>query len=559
MSLKLIRISIILFFVLLFFGSLEANQIIFEKNVKDNDFDSGEYISEIGEQNEPIFLNIFNQKNYKDIKNFLAFIPSKNFNPVIQDLIFRFLKSKKLIDRNFVSIEEDQKIFELYINQLFETGRINEIELFYSQYPNLKDNEFILKKMIEGNLLRNRHNEACKILDNKSDKVPELFGKILIICDIINNRFDEAKLGLLLLKERNEPGDLFFIDLAYSLMSDKSISEEEGLKKKLNEVKSLNPIIMSSLQFADISPNYEQIDSLSISGLLSILSNPTVETDLKVFCSEILVKQQRIEIDMLSQAYQLSRFKSSEIENSLKIYKTLSPAKARPLLYQSILKEKNVDVRLKKIIAILKISQIDNMFKPISILVSELIPKEIVPNSNEELLLLSRMYQSKKNFLKAFELLELADEKTLQSEVLLRKISLSLNQSLTNGFVDEEQIFSNLKKVNENGKFDSEKLKKILIIIILNTELSQTLIDVISNLKIETNDKSFDFKFQDFLLAEKLSNKKDVYNSLRIFFKINLNKDFQELNMFDTYRSLKVLKNLELNEYFKQLSEHILQ
>lgn len=559
MSLKLIRISIILFFVLLFFGSLEANQIIFEKNVKDNDFDSGEYISEIGEQNEPIFLNIFNQKNYKDIKNFLAFIPSKNFNPVIQDLIFRFLKSKKLIDRNFVSIEEDQKIFELYINQLFETGRINEIELFYSQYPNLKDNEFILKKMIEGNLLRNRHNEACKILDNKSDKVPELFGKILIICDIINNRFDEAKLGLLLLKERNEPGDLFFIDLAYSLMSDKSISEEEGLKKKLNEVKSLNPIIMSSLQFADISPNYEQIDSLSISGLLSILSNPTVETDLKVFCSEILVKQQRIEIDMLSQAYQLSRFKSSEIENSLKIYKTLSPAKARPLLYQSILKEKNVDVRLKKIIAILKISKIDNMFRPISILVSELIPKEIVPNSNEELLLLSRMYQSKKNFLKAFELLELADEKTLQSEVLLRKISLSLNQSLTNGFVDEEQIFSNLKKVNENGKFDSEKLKKILIIIILNTELPQTLIDVISNLKLEANDKSFDFNFQDFLLAEKLSSKKDVYNSLRIFFKINLNKDFQELNMFDTYRSLKVLKNLELNEYFKQLSEHILQ
>ena len=521
MSLKLIRISIILFFVLLFFGSLEANQIIFEKNVKDNDFDSGEYISEIGEQNEPIFLNIFNQKNYKDIKNFLAFIPSKNFNPVIQDLIFRFLKSKKLIDRNFVSIEEDQKIFELYINQLFETGRINEIELFYSQYPNLKDNEFILKKMIEGNLLRNRHNEACKILDNKSDKVPELFGKILIICDIINNRFDEAKLGLLLLKERNEPGDLFFIDLAYSLMSDKSISEEEGLKKKLNEVKSLNPIIMSSLQFADISPNYEQIDSLSISGLLSILSNPTVETDLKVFCSEILVKQQRIEIDMLSQAYQLSRFKSSEIENSLKIYKTLSPAKARPLLYQSILKEKNVDVRLKKIIAILKISKIDNMFRPISILVSELIPKEIVPNSNEELLLLSRMYQSKKNFLKAFELLELADEKTLQSEVLLRKISLSLNQSLTNGFVDEEQIFSNLKKVNENGKFDSEKLKKILIIIILNTELPQTLIDVISNLKLKANDKSFDFNFQDFLLAEKLSSKKDVYNSLRIFFRQN--------------------------------------
>ena len=86
----------------------------------------------------------------------------------------------------------------------------------------------------------------------------------------------------------------------------------------------LNPIIMSSLQFADISPNYEQIENLSISGLLSMLSNPTVETDLKIYCSEILVKQERIEVDMLSQAYQLSRFKNSDIENSLKLYKTLS-------------------------------------------------------------------------------------------------------------------------------------------------------------------------------------------------------------------------------------------
>ena len=211
--------------------------------------------------------------------------------------------------------------------------------------------------MIEGNLLRNRHNEACKILDNKSDKMPEVFGKILIICDIINNRFEEAKLGLLLLKELNEPGNVFFIDLAYSLMSEKKINDSESLKKQLTEIKSLNPIIMSSLQFADISPNYEQIESLSISGLLSILSNPTVDTDLKIYCSEILVKQ-RIEVDMLSQAYQLSRFKNSDIENSLKIYKTLSSTKARPLLFQSILKEKKFEQKLRKIIALLRSSKL---------------------------------------------------------------------------------------------------------------------------------------------------------------------------------------------------------
>ena len=78
----------------------------------------------------------------------------------------------------------------------------------------------------------------------------------------------------------------FLLILLIHLMSETVISDSGGLKKQLNEIKYLNPIIMSSLQFADISPNYEQIENLSISGLLSILSNPAVETDLKIYCSK---------------------------------------------------------------------------------------------------------------------------------------------------------------------------------------------------------------------------------------------------------------------------------
>ena len=313
--------------------------------------------------------------------------------------------------------------------------------------------------MIEGNLLRNRHGEACKILDNKSDKMPEIFGKILIICDIINNRFEEAKLGLLLLKELNEPGDVF-IDLAYSLMSEEKISDSEGLKKQLNEIKSLNPIIMSSLQFADISPNYEQIENLSISGLLSMLSNPTVETDLKIYCSEILVKQERIEVDMLSQAYQLSRFKNSDIENSLKLYKTLSPAKARPLLFQSILKEKNSEQKLKKIIALLKISKIDNMLGPISNLVFEMVPEEKGSISKDDALILSRMLDLKNKIFEANELLNEFESKDFSSDLYSRRIALLIKQYLNDGYLDENKLREYLTSLNKNKKMTSEKLRK---------------------------------------------------------------------------------------------------
>ena len=286
---------------LFFFESANSNQELFQKQPKifsNND----NYISEIGIDKYENFIwqNIFFDKSFEDIKSFVSNLPTKSSNAVVQDLVFSFLTSKKILSKNLISKEQDDEIFQTLVDQLFKTGRLNEIELFYSESVSLSDNDFILKKMIEGNLLRNRHSEACKILENKVRDKPVFFGKIMIICDILNAKYEEAKLGLSLLKEQNNPGDIFFIDLAYSLMSEKNISESDHLKKNLDEIKELNPIIMASLQFADISPNFEQIANLSTSGLLFILSNPSVDTDLKIYCSEILAKQRRVSIEMLS-------------------------------------------------------------------------------------------------------------------------------------------------------------------------------------------------------------------------------------------------------------------
>ena len=48
----------------------------------------------------------------KDIENFFTIIPTKNSNPVIQDLIFEILTTKK-IDKNLFLSEEDKKFFNL--------------------------------------------------------------------------------------------------------------------------------------------------------------------------------------------------------------------------------------------------------------------------------------------------------------------------------------------------------------------------------------------------------------------------------------------------------------
>ncbi len=374
----ILKINNLLIFVLALFFSFNlaiANQSVFENY--DSFKNSEEYLSEFvikDEENEK-WENFFSNKSFNEIDLFLKTLPINTSDKIVQEIIFEILISKKTFDRNLINSDDDKILFESLINKLFDTGRLNEIELVYSQTSELESNSFILKKMIEGNLLRNRHSEACTILQ-KVDQDPNFFGKIMIICNIINNKFDQAKLGLQLLKEQNQPGDIFFIDLAFSLMSEKDISESGDLKENLDQVKELNPIIMSSLQFADISPNYAQIEKLSTSGLLFVLSNPSVDTDLKIFCSEMLVKQGRISADMLSEAYLLSSFEEKEIQKAESLYKSLSPVRARPLLYQSIIRDNKPESKFRKIIAFIKISMNDNLLPEISYLVGDLLDFE---------------------------------------------------------------------------------------------------------------------------------------------------------------------------------------
>ncbi|MEE2694724.1 MAG: hypothetical protein VX976_00025 [Pseudomonadota bacterium] len=544
-----------LFFLwmVLFFSNVSSNQIIFE-DIGTSSRLQNEFLSEFnaGNENNDRWTNVFSEKSFIQIDSFFKNLPVKNLDEVFQSLIFEILISKKNFNRNKVSPKQDKIIFETIINKLFETGRLNEIELIYSESTELVNNNFILKKMIEGNLLRNRHSEACKILSRANDD-PLFFGKVMIICDIINNRFDEAKLGLQLLKEQNQPGDIFFIDLAFSLMSDKDISESGELKKNLDEIKELNPIIMSSLQFADISPNFEQIDKLTTSGLLFILSNPSADTELKIFCSEILVKQGRITVEMLSEAYQLASFDSNDIENADKLYKTLSPIRARPLLYQSIIRDNKPESKFRKIISLIKISLKDNLLPKIAYLIGDLMKFDEYVQTNEEAILISQMYQSKKRYEEARNVLN-KNFKSPESDY--RNIAIDISEFMHRKKIDYSSLEQKLMSLNQNTEIDSAFIKKVLLVLISNVDLNQSLVDQTLNLSINEDTKTSDFK--DLLLAERLSASADYFNSFILLFKIVENKDFMELNLIQSYSVLLILRNLGFMDEFKKLSEKIL-
>ena len=547
----------IISFLIIFFvfsdKSVCSNPNMFEE-FESNQSLKGEYLSEfsIGAKNDNKWKDLFANKKFEEIKRFIEILPVNSTDETIQNLIYDILVSKKNFDRDLVGLDEDKLLFKTIVNKLFQTGRLSEIELIYSQTSELENNTFIIKKMIEGNLLRNRHSEACKILE-KVNQDPLFFGKIMIICNIINSKFDQAKLGLQLLKEQNQPGDIFFIDLAFSLMSEKDITQSEDLKKNLDQIKELNPIIMSSLQFADISPNFEQIEKLTTSGLLFILSNPSVDTDLKIFCSEILVKQGRISVEMLSEAYRLSRFEPKEIQNAEKIYKSLSPIRARPLLYQSIIRDNKPESKFRKIIALIKISKIDNLLPKMSYLLGDLIDYKKFARNHQDTLLISQMFQSKNKYLEARDILNM-DYKSPESDY--RNLAIDISEYLKNNSIDYYSLEKQLEKFEDLKIDDSVILRKLLMVLISNIELDQNLLEKIFNIADVSQIKSVDAK--NFFLANTLSLKGDYFNSLTILFKIIGNKDLLELNIMESFSVLTILKNLGFLNEFKNLSKRIL-
>ena len=504
---------------------------------------------------ENLWENIFIDKDYDQISLFLDNLPVNNKNKVFQEIIFQILTSSKIFPKNRISDEEFSFIFNKIVDKLFITGRFNEIELLYTKYPKLSNTSFVLQKIIEGNLLRNRHTEACKILEKNFDENLLNLGKIMIMCNILNSKFDEAKLGLQLLKEENNPGDLFFIELAFSLMSEENKLDSKGLKRTLDNLKELNPIIISSLQFADISPNFEQIEKFSISGLLSILSNPSVERELKIYCSEILVKIGRIDAETLSNAYQLSRFKPSEIERANKIYKTLAPNRARPLLFQAILRDKKPETRFNKIISLIKVSQSDNLIKEISKLIDITDDLKVHVKSNEEAIVLSKIFQSRELYLDARDVLS-KNYKKPESDY--RKMAIELSEAMRKSDTSFYRLENDLDLVKSIENQESLYLKKIIMIISLYLNLNQEEIDKLQEISISKELKLSGNDFKNLLLAQKLSTNKDYFNSVSLMFKIIGEDDFEDLNIIKTYTLLTILKNLGLENEFRSLSERVL-
>lgn len=548
---KLILILFLTFESGLFCQEININKYKIEKtNIKSRPlYEIGNI--ENGELNE--ITKFFEEKKFDEIFEFFKKLPTKNKNYTIEKLVHQILKAKLNIKEN-ISQEQDRLLFELRVGKLFEMGMFTDIDNFYTQLPPNYVNDFINIKRIEAYLLRNEFKNACSLI--REEKIRKTFklGKFDIICSIIDQEFEKARFNLELLKELNVPGDTFFIELAYKIMGDIEISQEEVVEKNLEKFTNLTPILLSYLQIAEISPTFENIKEAPVSSLIFILSSPTTSSEIKLYCAERLVRLNRITPNILAEVYQLSRFTNEEIENVFEIYKTLSPVRSRSILYQAIVKEVDPEIKFKLIKLLLINAKKHKLFASISeILQDSMTYKNLKNLSLLDKVLILEIYSVNYQFNEARDFIK---KLSRDKEIIKKELYLQLIENVNLNFSLEEFDTNNLV-ISENN-FSIKEFNNILIIYALKNKLNQDLVEVLSVLKDETQKSEMTINFTDFLSIISPDEFSKFY-FLKKFFNIIEGRDLNDLNNIEKFAILKIMMILGLNTNFTDLQEELIK
>lgn len=511
---------------------------------------------EIGElNNNDKFSKIFENMTFEQIRKFYNSLPTNNKNSATDKLVYEILRSKINLDKNNLNSKEDKNIFEIRINKLFEMGKFEDIDEFYSQIPIGIDNEALNVKRIEAYLLRNEFQNSCKLHEKLIDRKSNEWGKLEIICSIINQDFEKARLSLSLLKEFDVPGDTLFIDLAYKIIGDIELSDEEIYDKKLRDLRTLTPILLSSLQIAEISPNFENIKNSPINHLIFILSSPSASIEVKLYCAERLVRLKRIKPEILADVYQLSSFSNEEIEKVFELYKSFSPVRSRALLYQSIIVEKDPKIKFKLIQLLLNQSKKENLFKPIAILLRNSLKYEDLKLTEEEKELVVDIFLGNGEYIKARNYIKQNKNDNLRYKKYVLNLLKKIDQNLSE-VVDNEEL--------KDTAISSSKLPKKFIENFLILELFYKSSRNISELNFSKKDSDQstispgELNLIDFIFLVDNKNQKKDFGFFKILFKLINTKDIRDLSNMEVYAILKIFEYFENELIFKDISKDLL-
>ena len=360
---------------------------------------------------------------------------SKTSNEILEKILLSFsYPPKNMKEKDFTNIK---------INWLIKNQRGDLIESFLKQNEEFNSKSRAVQYLVDKNIAQADIAEGCKKIKFIDKKIKDAYlEKFKIYCLVFNDKKNEARLLLDLLREQNQ-SDKFYDDKINFLLgvSDKTTN-------KINENNLLNfylsSITIKNFDFKPTKNTKEEIwKYLNASNLIK-LEDSTDKKRLKEL--EQAASQGQINANVIFNIYQQIPFNLKDLINAKNIYQTLNESDARSLIYQKFLLSENNDSKIEYLFLLEDLFKKGNLQNFYSKFMSDKIKEIGVDN-------ISDTYK------------ETAQQKIItEDEFLLGKIKYNdkiLHQSkIVKYYIDEEKkkkiqkdINKIFKKISKNKKY----------------------------------------------------------------------------------------------------------
>jgi len=276
-------------------------------------------------------LDMWSNTDGEEIKKVLKRINKIKLSNLSEDLLFKVLFTNAYAPQKNLSVEE---FSEIKINWLIKNKRINNLETFVKNNPEVGQNKKAIKFLINEYLSSADIKSACDKINLINKKIENNYlEKFKIYCLINNDRKEEAQLIFDLLKEKGFKDNFFEDKINYLL----GIANETNTKILDNDLLNFYLSYVTSENFEYV-PN-DRTDKyiwrfLSAANLIQIND---FENEEVIKNYEQAAQINSFDKDEIFKIYLQINYNFNQLVNSEEFYKNLSNFKARALIYQSML------------------------------------------------------------------------------------------------------------------------------------------------------------------------------------------------------------------------------
>jgi len=274
---------------------------------------------------------MWSETDGEDIKKTLKRINKLNLSKASEDLMFLVLFTNSYPPKKNLDAEEFLKI---KINWLIKKKRILDLENLLKNNLEANRNSKAIKFLINENLSTADIKSACDKINFIDKNVQDNYlEKFTIYCLINSGLNDDAQLVFDLLKERGFK-DKFFEDKVNFLLGITEQTSEKILDTNLLDF-YLSHITNKNFKYEPSDKTDKYIwRYLSSANLIQFDS---IENEDALITYEQAASENSFENDEIFKIYLKINFNFNQLVNAEEIYKTLTSAKARALVYQSVI------------------------------------------------------------------------------------------------------------------------------------------------------------------------------------------------------------------------------